>query len=126
MGGTLGWLAMSMRRNTTERRDVVSCQSAGWLLSHWDPRGGAGGRHPRQVLRIWHFSCHSLVAGALEGWWLVEEILWLQTGTAHQWVLWPDVHLPPLLALPLWHGPCLLTIPALCDHSMCQKISSLT
>ena len=45
------------------------------------------------------------------GWWLLEEILWFKTGSAHQRVLWPDVHLPPLLDLPLWHGPCLLTNP---------------
>ena len=84
--------------------------------------------HSLRIRLLWHFCCHSLAACTLEGlisipqlvwvtivspigWWLLEEILWFKTSSAHQRVLWADVHLPPLLDLPLWHGPCLLANP---------------
>jgi len=42
-----------------------------------------------------------------DGIWL-EAILPQQAATSHQWILWPSVHLCPLLDLPLWDGPCIL------------------
>ena len=53
-----------------------------------------------------------MVDDAVEGWGELEEVLRQPAAAAHQRVLRSDVHLRPLLDLPLRHGPCILVPPS--------------